>query len=239
MTFAGLVLIPDITYPAGPVETISLELWSDALNAKVLGTIATAQAFLRLLAEFRSRLIIATPSIIPLIRPPFQSVESTVVGALDNFTYTLRSEMATLGVPVCQLHLGSFDLSSGGSQQPLSRNAEQEVLFWPSHARSAYAQNYLKQEGGWSSSKGIVHTFGRGSRNRGSPLRELNNAVFDCLTVSRPRSVQRVGQGSTLYATIGAVAPASLVRWMMGIRPIQCLDESKRSPCDSPGWEKV
>lgn len=222
LSLTGIVLIPDTTYPTGPVETVSPELWADAINAKVLGTIATTQAFIRPAVAWSARIVIATPGIVPALRPPFQAVQSSVTGALEGFIDSLRSELATVGVHVCQLRLGSFDLASSGAanSQPLSRQLGNEVLGWPSHAREAYQENFLAQHGRAerSGNRGFWFGLGRGASGRGSPLRELNNAVFDSLSSSWPADAQRVGQGSSIYAAVGTLAPASLVRWMMGMR---------------------
>ena len=64
LNLCGVILVPDLIYPTGPVETVSPELWSDALNAKMLHTIAVTQALLPTVCEFKSRVLMLTPSII-------------------------------------------------------------------------------------------------------------------------------------------------------------------------------
>ncbi len=145
LNFAGLVVVPDISYPAGPVETISPELWSDALNAKVLGTITIVQVFLRSIIEFNARLLILTPSIIPSLRPPFHGVESAVAGALEGFTSSLRGELGTLGVAVCHLKLGLFDHGGFGGRQQLQRGGSGTVLTWPADVQARYGRNFVRQ----------------------------------------------------------------------------------------------
>nr|OQO25018.1 hypothetical protein B0A51_07999 [Rachicladosporium sp. CCFEE 5018] len=54
-------------------------------------------------------------------------------------------------------------------------------------------------------------------RLRATPLRRLNDAVFDALTTSRPSRTWRVGRGSLAYDFIGAVAPAGVVGWMLSL----------------------
>jgi len=71
LNFRGILLVPDLVYPSGPVETVSPELWSDALNAKVLNTILITQAFLPTVCEFKARVLVLTPSITASLRPPF------------------------------------------------------------------------------------------------------------------------------------------------------------------------
>lgn len=52
---------------------------------------------------------------------------------------------------------------------------------------------------------------------RATPLRELNNAVFDTLTARRPSALVRVGRGSLAYDIVGTLAPQSIVGWMLGL----------------------
>ncbi|KAM0712248.1 hypothetical protein Q7P37_011342 [Cladosporium fusiforme] len=52
---------------------------------------------------------------------------------------------------------------------------------------------------------------------RATPLRELNNAVFDTLVARRPSAILRVGRGSLAYDLIGSVAPQSIIGWMLGL----------------------
>lgn len=54
---------------------------------------------------------------------------------------------------------------------------------------------------------------------KGSPLRELNDAVFDAM-VKRRGGVVRVGAGSGIYGFVGRWVPRGLVGWMMGIRKV-------------------
>lgn len=214
LLFTGLILIPDVGYAAGPIETISPELWWDALNAKVLGSVAMTQAFLRPIADMKARILVLTPNIVASLKPAFHSVESTIVGALDSFVACLRAEMNTLGVQVCQIQLGNFDANGAGERSAVQRSWRADILSWQSAAREAYAENYLSLQ---------EEDRGRGllapqRRQLGSPLRSLNNDVFDALTVQRPWTVMRSGQGSVLYSVIGRVAPAGLVGWMIGLR---------------------
>lgn len=238
LSFAGLILIPDVTYPAGPVETLAPELWSDALNAKVLGTVAITQAFLHTISDFKARVLMLTPGIVPALRPAFHGVESTVVGALEGFTASLRSELATLGINVCHLKMGTFDTSSLGERQALQRDWRADILSWAAHARNAYAENYLSQS---EEGQGVgLLTKRKGSR--ASPLRELNNAVFDALTQRRPWAVRRVGRGSLAYDMIGSTLPSGLVAWMMGLRRRRQDSDAhgnSSSSSDSVHWEKV
>lgn len=227
--FRGIIVVPDLVYPSGPIETVSPELWSDALNAKVLNTIAVTNAFLPTVCGFRARVLVLTPSIVSSLRAPFHSVETTVVGALEGFTASLRGELDTLGIAVCHFKLGSIDCSSIVGRQHLQPIVPQ-TEYWPSTAKLSYASNY--------SSQNRVLSPTRGS---GSSLRELHNAVFDALTQKKPARVWFVGRGSRAYDVVGNWVPSGLVAWMLGVRRVN-LERQPSEPTleDSvQSWEKV
>lgn len=236
LSFAGLLVVPDLIYPSGPIETIAPELWSDALNAKVLNTVATVQAFLPIICDYKARVLILTPSIVSSLRPPFHGVESAVVGALDGFTTSLRTELATLGIQVCHFKLGTFDCSG----VPAGRNSLQglnRTNMWSQTTRSWYEDNYVRQ-GQLAAQRGLFSN--NGSTSRGAPLRELHNAVFDALTVKRPNATWRVGRGSYTYDVVGRWVPSGVVGWMLGVRRVAVEEATGPALEDSVQvWEKV
>jgi hypothetical protein len=238
LSFAGLILVPDLLYSSGPIETLPAEIWSETLDSKVLKTIATVQAFLPTICEFKSRILVLTPSIVAALRPPFHSIENTVVSALEGFSTTLERELSTLGIPVCQLKLGSFDVSNFGARHHLQPISSSRTSSWPASARTLYAQNFITQSR-VAESKGI---FGEsGSASKGSPLRELHHAVFDALTVDHPRRVWRIGRGSLAYDMIGTLVPSSIIGWMLGLRRVSLAEVATPQQVDdaSHTWEKV
>jgi NAD(P)-dependent dehydrogenase (short-subunit alcohol dehydrogenase family) len=234
LTLRGVILIPDLIYPTGPVETVSPELWSDALNAKVLNTIAVTQALLPTICEFKSRVLMLTPSIVPSLRPPFHSVETTVVSALEGFLSSLRAELGTLGIDVLQFHLGTFDLTNVGPKHHLQTRARGSPHAWPATTRALYANNFENQTR-VAENRGLLN-------HNGSSLRELHNGVFDALMQNRPRKVWRVGRGSVTYDLVGNWVPSGIVGWMMGLQRVSLDTASKPKLEDSvqlQSWEKI
>ncbi|OAL55870.1 DUF1776-domain-containing protein [Pyrenochaeta sp. DS3sAY3a] len=232
LNLRGVILVPDLIFPTGPIETVSPERWSDALNAKVLNTIAVTQALLPTICEFKSRVVMLTPSIIASLKPPFHSVETTIVCALEGFLASLRAELGTLGIDVVQFHLGTFDLTNVGPKHHLQTRATGSPATWPTTTRALYASNFVNQTRAAQSRGLLNHT--------GSPLRELHNAVFDALTQRRPRKVWRVGRGSVTYDVVGSFVPAGLIGWMMGLRRVSLDTSSKPELEDSvQSWEKI
>ncbi|KAH7399414.1 hypothetical protein BKA66DRAFT_406691 [Pyrenochaeta sp. MPI-SDFR-AT-0127] len=232
LNLQGVLLVPDLIFPTGPIETVSPELWSDALNAKVLNTIAVTQALLPTICEFRARVMMLTPSIISSLRPPFHSVETTIVSALEGFLASLRAELGTLGIDAVQFHLGTFDLTNVGPKHHLQTKAMGSPHAWPTTTRALYANNFVNQTR-VAQNRGLLD-------HSGSSLRELHNAVFDALTQKRPRKVWRVGRGSVTYDVVGNWVPSGLVGWMMGLRRVSLDTASKPKLEDSvQSWERI
>ena len=142
---AGLVMIPDMNFTSGPIETLSPDIWSDALNTKVLATVATTQAFLRILCNFKARLLVLTPGVIPALSPPFHGVETSVVAAIEGFTKSLQGELRPLDVDVCQIHLGSFDYHGTESKHRnhAVNSSRADALFMAIRCQSCICQKLL------------------------------------------------------------------------------------------------
>jgi hypothetical protein len=183
----------------------------------VLNTISTAQAFLPIICEFKARILVLTPNVVASLKPAFHGMESAVVGALEGFTTTLRRELRTLGIYVCQIKLGNFDFSSLGARTHMQPLSASRTFTWAPSARMLYAQNFINQ-GRIAEGKGL---FGEtGSIAKTSSPRELHYAIFDALTQNRPSSVWRVGRGSLAYDIVGKWVPGGLVGWVLGLRRV-------------------
>lgn len=79
---------------------------------------------------------------------------------------------------------------------------------------------------------------------RATPMRELNNTVFDTLASRRPTALLRVGRGSLAYDIIGTVAPRSIISWMLGLgkKSQAAAEEIKEDMSGSQAsitWEKI
>ena len=83
------------------------------------------------------------------------------------------------------------------------------------------------------------------SGQRGTPVRTLNDAVFDALVAKKPRRTWHIGRGSLAYDMIGNWMPVGLVGWMMSTSKIRrpagerMADEDLRSSTGSLTWEKI
>ena len=117
LNFCGLILVPDTQSIPKRLEDVSSEEWSDALNAKILNTIATTHLFLPSIIEHKAKILLLTPSVTPSLKPPMHAVESTVYGALEGFTSSLATEMREDGVAVSHFKLGNIDIPSVTAKQ--------------------------------------------------------------------------------------------------------------------------
>lgn len=82
------------------------------------------------------------------------------------------------------------------------------------------------------------------SRLKATPLRKLHDSVFDALSARNPGRTWRVGRGSLAYDMIGAIAPQSVVVWMLGsgkrrAEKRDVAEEGLASSQGSIGWEKL
>ncbi|EMC95125.1 hypothetical protein BAUCODRAFT_527011 [Baudoinia panamericana UAMH 10762] len=206
LSFAGLILVPDTKATPAEVGDISSEEWSDALNAKVLNTIATTQLFLPTVVQHKAKVMLLTPSVTPALRPPMHAIESTVYGALEGFTSSLAAELKQEGVKLSHFKLGNIDIPAVTSKQ--------------------------RREGALQSRLGAT------------PLRTLQDSVFDALMAKRPRRTWHVGRGSLVYDVIGSWAPPTITAWMMGAGrrkevATEVKDEDMHGSQGSLTWEKV
>jgi Fungal family of unknown function (DUF1776) len=158
--------------------------------------------------------ILLTPTIISSLSPPFHAPESLIISGLTAFTESLSGELAPLGIPVAHLKLGAFDFSTVHPRNQLQAQTLQaqraEMLCWPEGTRQIYGRNFLSV-----AERGPII-----GGPKGSPLRELHNAVFDAM-MKRKGGTIRVGIGSSTYEFVGAWVPKGLVGWMMGMRRIR------------------
>ena len=131
LSFVGLILVPDTQASPMRIEDISSEEWSDALNAKVLNTIATTQLFLPALAEHKSKVLLLTPSVMPALRLPMHAVQNTVYGALEGFTSSLAAEGRELDISVSHFKLGNIDIPLATSRSRTEHAPAQRVKATP------------------------------------------------------------------------------------------------------------
>ncbi|KAK0115442.1 hypothetical protein ONS96_013898 [Cadophora gregata f. sp. sojae] len=237
LTFRSLILIPASTYPSLPIAALPASTVSDLLNTRLLTPILTLQAFLPLLQTLplshphfhsssgspsppssaegpKPSILLLTPSIITSLSPAFHAPEALINSALTSLSTVLTAELSPLKIPVTHLQLGTFDLSaftphSRNTSSPAAQRAE--TLKWDDSTRLAYSRNFVAMT---SSKSGSGSGLGKGT-----PLRELNNAVFDAIVRGRG-GVIRIGMGSGLYGFVGRWVPNGLVAWMMGVRRV-------------------
>ena len=90
---------------AGPVETLSIEVYRRVLEVNVLGVLAVTQAFLPALRATRGRIVMMS-SVSGRVSMPFMSPYSASKYALEAISDSLRRELLPEGVDVIVLEPG-------------------------------------------------------------------------------------------------------------------------------------
>ncbi len=223
LQLTALLIIPTIAYPSAPLATLSSQQISDVINTRLLQPILVAKTFLPLLTAPPAtppshqketpapKILLLTPSIIPSLAPAFHIPESTITAALNAFSLSLTAEVGPLGISLTHLKLGTLDTSGLVPKNQLANLSghSAETRAWGPVAKEAYAKNFI------CAAKNSVTGPGKGS-----PLRELHNAVFDTMDGKGGGTVC-VGRGARTYALVGAWAPRGLVNWMMGVKHVE------------------
>ena len=185
--------------PATLISDLSTESWSDTLTLHLLSPLTVIQAFLPLIKSFKSTLLFLTPIVTPVLAPPLHGAENVVAAAMKNYVSTLRKETLSEELRIVEFRLGAFDES-------VHRDALETAVI------------LRRPEGSGSSSESSLtasEDAAKAPAVRGTPLRKLHLEVFDAI-VGKRGGVIHVGRGSRMYDTIGALAPDSLIGWMLG-----------------------
>ncbi|KAL1992482.1 hypothetical protein VTN49DRAFT_4514 [Thermomyces lanuginosus] len=246
---SGLIILPSLEYPTGPVPTIPASSWADAINTRILSPIVIAQMFLPLLTHRNnsSTILFLYPSISSSLSAPYAAPEVTATRALSGFAASLRQELRLLqpsngsscNVDVVELRLGNVDLGPQ-YRSSHSRVPGTDVLAWSPQQRALYGPSYLS-----SIEQRPVASKGPGAI-QGTPARILHHAIFDCLApaektlfgrTKRKKPVVYVGRGARSYGIIGDWLPSTLVGWMLGYRSSSVWNDNGQG--SETGWEKV
>ncbi|KAK9474902.1 uncharacterized protein V1510DRAFT_424857 [Dipodascopsis tothii] len=109
---AAVIVLPDLYYPTGPIESVNVAAWSDTMFTKVVNPIALlSQGFIPLARKHQAKFIMLTPSILPSLRPPFHAPECVATAALQAFATCLQRELAPQNIPFVNMRLGSFNIA--------------------------------------------------------------------------------------------------------------------------------
>lgn len=229
LSFAGLIVVPDLYYPSGPVEAIRVDTWNDLLNSKILGPVfLLSNGLLELVRTHQSRVLLVSPTIMGSLNPGYHAAESMITAALDALSLSAFRELRPQRIPFIHIRMGSFDVSHGGAggggggnghkqhERQVQNSVRADILSWPENLRALYARPYqftaMLQTAGAGTGSGVV---GSRSLSVGSPLRTLNYTIFDALTARNPARVYYAGKGSFLYHILPKWLPESFVTWLV------------------------
>ncbi|KAF9149424.1 hypothetical protein BG015_008785 [Linnemannia schmuckeri] len=195
------VIINQHSSPVGSIEKVELDLWRQAIDANITGTVIAAQKFMPLmrrtlaLAKPRRspRLIFVSSAITGSIGFPFQSAICASHHAVESIADSLRREVKSQGIDVVCLRPGIADRS-------------------------------FRKEWGEKSSKanvgglGLLNTMDptkilKATFKSESTTAALCDAIYDAITKNKPAACVRVGNGSLSYSFVGWAVPRSIVDW--------------------------
>lgn len=225
LSLAGIVIVPDLFYPSGPLEATPHNQLAQTVQSKIQMPLnILASGALELARNHASKLILITPVIIGSLSPAFHAAEAMVYGALSNLALSVSREVSSQRVPFVHLRLGSFDtrpvktpptvsskhafcasvVENVPQQDARERNRLQaDILSWSDGIRQIYGGQY-------KASASLLQ-----ARTRGTNLRCLYNSLFDILISPSPPRVVRVGKGSFTYEKLTSWLPDGFISTLL------------------------
>lgn len=207
LTLAGVIVIPDLYYPSGPVECIRLDTWSDLLNSKLLGPVfLLSNGLLDLVRSHQSRVLLVSPSIMGSLNPGYNAAEGMVTSALKSLSQSISRELSPQGIPFIHVRMGTFNLSTGAIQheRQVQNAVRADILTWPENLRSLYSRPYQ-----------ALSELTTRARKMGSSIRILHYTIFDALMARNPSRVYYAGKGAFLYHFLPKYLPEDFVSYLL------------------------
>lgn len=239
LKLVGVLVIPDLFYPVGPVENMSLRTWSECINGKIMPPLVLfSNKFLDVIRKNNSivfgddnkqlnvvatKIVLLTPNLISSINLPFHALETVAINSLQAVFNSLAREIITdslLNIEVVNLKIGASNIfnhtNSKESEERIKQSLHNQILGWDENMKAVYGSNF----------KNICLLSGPSPNLRGANLRELNYKIFDLLyhdinnkrktTYKKDLRVCYVGRGARAYDLIGKCLPSWLVSWFIG-----------------------
>lgn len=240
LKLVGVLVIPDLYYPVGPVENIGIKGWADCINAKILSPlILFLSAFVDVIRnnsaiEFddmavntaSTKLVLVTPNLVSSVGMPFHAPETVVTGALGSvFEAFAREAIAdsSIKLEVVHLKVGALNIfnhqDDRESRERLRHLVHNQVLGWNERMKAIYGPSF----------RHVCLLSGPSPNVKGANLRELNYKIFDILykdieagkaANKRDLRIEYVGKGARLYDLLGQFMPRWLISWFVGCNSI-------------------
>lgn len=185
---------------AGPLEFLAMEDLRYQIEVNFLGQIAVTQHALPLLREQRGR-VINMSSISGRVAMPFMGPYTTSKFALEAFSDSLRLELRPWNMYVSLIEPGAvatpiWEKSVEAAEERLRRLPPEAHRLYGVHIRSMLEKITATGEHGVSAER-------------------VAEAVFQALTVRRPKARYYVGFSTRLVATLVRLAPDRLRDWVI------------------------
>ena len=177
----------------GPLELIPIESFRRQLEVNVTGQLAVTQAVLPLLRRAQGR-IVMVGSIGNRFTPPFIGPLAASKSALATLSTALRQELAPFGIHVVLVEPGSINSEAAGK---LDADAQRVLDDASPAARARYHDAFLS-----------LVSFFSALHHKGSPPREVAQAVARALTARHPRPCYLAGKNARKMAVAAKLLPA-------------------------------
>lgn len=184
-----------------PIELMDLDKFHVELQARILGPVALAQAFLPMIRAARGRIVwIVTPALMPI---PYVSSIHACDYAVNCLARTLELELRPWKIPNIMIRCGGVKTAAPGKN---NQELEESFKQWPKERFELYADALRKTQA----------EFDEFDQKRTDP-EEVARVVYQALSAANPRRRYLVAHMARL-AAIMEVLPQPLVDWIMAKR---------------------
>lgn len=204
----GVVFAPNLHYPIGPMENITIASWNRVTDWISVYTKLFASGLIQLIRSQNAKTIVVTPNITSSLHLPYHAPETFVQTAIQSLFSTLTKEIRQHKLSVTQVRLGNISvLPVSNSSLKTSSIINSEIKGWSEDMKSLYCKSFTRSQ---FKSNPIKST------GRGTNLRELYHTLFD-LIYSRKLNPEVVycGTGARTYDYISYFLPTRLIMWML------------------------
>lgn len=207
MELAAVVFTPNLYFPLGPIENISMTSWAKLNDKFMVYLRLMSSGLVDLIRHHKSNTIAITPNITSSLNIPYHGPESMFQSSIESVFTTLSREVRQHGVSVTIVKLGNILILTSPLGAKTSNIVNAEIRGWSEDIKSLYSTSFTRSQ--------FKATPIR-STGRGTTLRQLYHVLFD-LAYSGSKNnppVVYCGTGARSYSWISALFPPFLLQWI-------------------------
>lgn len=204
LTLKAVVFTPNLYFPIGPIENISIASWNRINERFSIYLKIFSSGLIDLMRHENTKTILITPNILSSLTMPYHAPESIFQNSLKHLFTTLSREIKHQGLSVTHVKLGNLNLSNGqNTNAKISTIVNSEIRGWDEDIKLLYANKFSTNEARSNPMKVV---------GKGTSLRELYNLLFDIIySNSNKSSVVYCGTGARAYDIVARFLPDSLI----------------------------